>query len=62
MLVTAAGTCAQFELAEPLRVWVIPGILPIRARRLRLSVRHPERLIAHFQPPATAARAGDQRS
>jgi hypothetical protein len=54
MLATAAGSCAQFELAEPLRVWVIPRILPIRARRLRLSVRNPERLIAYFPPSAPA--------
>lgn len=54
MLATATGACAQLELAEPLRVWVIPRILPIRAKRLRLSVRDPERLIAHFAPSAPA--------
>ena len=54
MLATATGACAQFELAEPLRVWVIPRILPIRAKRLRLSVRDPERLVAHFAPSARA--------
>jgi hypothetical protein len=54
MLATATGNCAQFELDEPLRVWVIPRILPIRARRLRLSVRDPERLVALFVPRAPA--------
>jgi hypothetical protein len=54
MLATATGASAQFELAEPLRVWVIPRILPIRAKRLRLSVRDPGRLIAHFAPSAPA--------
>lgn len=61
MLATATGTCAQFELAEPLRVWVIPRILPIRARRLRLSVRDPGRLVALFETPA-APPAPEQRS
>ncbi len=49
MLATATGACAQFELEQPLRVWVIPRILRIRARRLRLSVRDPGRLVAHFE-------------
>lgn len=62
MLATATGACAQFELAEPLRVWVIPRILPIRAKRLRLSVRDPGRLVAHFEAPAAAIPTGDQRS
>lgn len=52
MLATVTGNLPQFELAEPLRVWVIPRILPIRARCLRVSVRDPERLVAHFAPSA----------
>jgi hypothetical protein len=55
MLATATGACAQLEFAEPLRVWVIPGILPTRAKRLRLSLRDPGRLIAHFAQSAPAA-------
>lgn len=62
MLATATGSCAQLELAQPLRVWVIPRILPIRARRLRLSVRDPGRLVAHFEAPAVAVPTGDHRS
>lgn len=54
MLATATGSSAQFELEEPLRVWVIPRILPIRARHLRLTVRDPGRLVAHFAPSAPA--------
>lgn len=56
MLATATGPSPQFEFAEPLRVWVIPSILPIRARRLRVSVRDPERLVSLFAavtPPGT---------
>lgn len=62
MLATTTGACAQFELAEPLRVWVIPRILPIRAKRLRLSVRDPGRLVAHFEAPAVTVLTGDHRS
>lgn len=51
MLATTTGTAAQFELANPLRIWVIPRILPIRARRLRVTIRDPERLVSRFTAP-----------
>ena len=52
MLATATGVAAQFELETPLRIWVIPRILPIRARRLRVTVREPERLVSRFAAPS----------
>jgi len=57
MLATATGVAAQFELETPLRIWVIPRILPIRARRLRVTVRDPERLVSRF--PAPSLPSGD---
>jgi len=48
MLATATGLCAEFDLSRPLRVWAIPRILPIRAKKLRVSVRDPERLVAYL--------------
>lgn len=62
MLATATGRSAQFELAEPLRVWVIPRILPIRARRLRLSVDDPGRLVALFVPVSPTDAPNHHRS
>ncbi|GMV86006.1 MAG: hypothetical protein AMXMBFR80_18610 [Dehalococcoidia bacterium] len=44
----ASTAGARFELAGPLRVWAIRRILPIRASRLRVSVRGPERLVSRF--------------
>lgn len=62
MLATATGRSAQFELAEPLRVWVIPRILPIRARRLRVSVDDPGRLVALFALASPTDAPNNRRS
>jgi hypothetical protein len=62
MLATAPGQSAQFELAGPLRVWVIPRILPIRARRLRVSVDDPGRLVALFAPASPTDAPNHRRS
>ena len=60
-LVTASGDCAEIILREPLRVWVIPRILPVRARVVRLSVRNPARLVERFGPPPATATATKSR-
>ena len=52
-LVTAWGDVAEFTLNRPMRVWLIPRLVPLRAQRLRLSVRHPAKLVERFgEPPA----------
>ena len=53
-LVTTWGPCVQLTLKQPLRVWLIPRIVPISARVLTLSVRHPAKLVERFGPPPTA--------
>jgi hypothetical protein len=49
-LVTVWGPVAELELATPVRVWLIPRVWRIRARVLRLSIRHPEKLVERFAP------------
>jgi hypothetical protein len=47
-LVAAWGTCAEVTLREPVRVWLIPKLIPVRATRLVLSIRNPEKLVERF--------------
>ena len=53
-LLTAWGEVVELELRRPLRVWLIPRLVPLRSTRLRLSVRHPEKLAERFSPAAGA--------
>jgi hypothetical protein len=43
-LISIPGEVAVLALREPVRVWLIPRLIRLRARRLAVSVRHPERL------------------
>lgn len=47
-LVTATGTAVELSLSNPIRVAVIPGILRVRADRLTLSVKNPQRMVERF--------------
>lgn len=52
-LVTATGMVAELTLRRPVKVWLLPGLVRVRARRLRLSIKNPEKLAARFgQPPS----------
>lgn len=57
-LVSAWGTCAELTLREPVRVWLIPRLVPIRATRLILSVKNPELLVERFGSGAVESPAG----
>jgi hypothetical protein len=60
-LATTSGTVAEFDLATPVKVWVVPGIWRSRTQRLRVSLLHPEKLAERFpsreSPPAGQARS-----
>lgn len=45
VLATAPGEVAELEFRAPVRVWLIPRLLPLKAQRLRLSVRNPGKLV-----------------
>lgn len=47
-LVSTWGEVAEITLRQPIRVWLIPRILPVRASRLQVSVRHPGLLVDYF--------------
>lgn len=52
-LTSATGQVAEFQLRKPIRVWLIPKLVPLRATRLIVSVRNPAKLAERFgQPPA----------
>jgi len=59
-LVSAWGTCVELTLREPVRIWLIPRLLPIKANRLVLSVRNPEKLVERFaeQPRVASTTSG----
>ena len=47
-LVTAGGTAVEIRLRNPIRVSVIPGLLRVKADRLTLSVKNPQRMVERF--------------
>lgn len=47
-LVTATGTAVEISLRNPIRVSVIPGLLRVKADRLTLSVKNPQRMVERF--------------
>lgn len=47
-LVTAVGAAVEMELRNPIRVSVIPGLLRVKASRLTLSVKNPQRMVERF--------------
>ena len=55
-LATAWGDVAEITLNKPIRVWLIPRLVPLYGRRLRLSVRHPAKMVERFgEPPAQSS-------
>jgi hypothetical protein len=49
-LVSTWGPCCELTLRKPMRVWLVPKLIPLRASRLTLSVRNPARLVERFGP------------
>ena len=54
-LASAWGEAVELAFREPVRIWLIPRILPVRARRLALTVRNPEKMVERFGPPEGVA-------
>ena len=54
-LLSSWGDVAELTLRNPIRIWLIPKLIPLRASRLTLSVRSPQRLVDQFGEPSTAA-------
>ncbi|MBE7517634.1 MAG: hypothetical protein HS107_00120 [Thermoflexaceae bacterium] len=52
-LVSAWGEAVQVTFRQPVRIWVIPRLLPARATRLTLSLRNPAKLVERLGPPAS---------
>jgi len=52
-LATATGVVAELVLREPLRIWLIPHLWRVNARKLRLSIRNPQKLVERFGAPTT---------
>ncbi|MGE5595145.1 MAG: hypothetical protein ACM3S1_03810, partial [Hyphomicrobiales bacterium] len=61
-LVSAWGDVAELSLRDPIRVWLVPRLIPLRAERLTLSIRNPQKLAERFGAPtpqsSRPARAG----
>ncbi len=58
-LVSTTGEVARLVFRQPVRIWLIPRLIPLRARRLTLSVRNPQKLVERFGVPSPApVRAG----
>lgn len=47
-LVSAWGEVAELDLKSPMKVWIIPKLWPIKAKKLRLSVRNPQKLVDRY--------------
>ena len=47
-LVSSSGEVCELTMRQPIRVWLIPKLLPLKARQLRLSVRNPQKLVERF--------------
>lgn len=49
-LVAAWGPAAEVTLKQPIRVWLIPRLWRVRATRVTVSVRNPQKLVERFGP------------
>jgi len=53
-LVSTTGEVARLIFRQPVRIWLIPRLIPLRAYRLTLSVRNPQKLVERFSTPSPA--------
>lgn len=51
-LVSTTGEVARLTFRQPVRIWLIPRLIPLRVRRLSLSVRNPQKLVERFEQPS----------
>jgi hypothetical protein len=51
-LITLPGEVVELTFREPVRVWLVPRLIPLRAHRLSLSLLHPARVVERFAPAA----------
>lgn len=56
-LVAAWGPAVEVTLRRPIRIWLIPRILPVRASRIVLGVKNPGKLTERFGPVKTPSNA-----
>ena len=56
-LLSTWGVSAEIILRNPIRVWLIPRLIPLKAWRLTLSIRHPEKLVDRFGEPSATVSA-----
>jgi len=59
-LLAAWGPAVEVTLRRPIRIWLIPRILPVRASRIVLGVKNPGKLTERFGPvkaPSSGARS-----
>jgi hypothetical protein len=54
-LVSTWGDAVELTLRKPMRVWLIPRLIPVKAERLTLSVRNPQKLVERFGAPGGGA-------
>ena len=57
-LATAWGECVELVFRTPVRVWLVPRLIPIQAQRLVLSLRNPAKVVERFGAPGDAASPG----
>lgn len=53
-LLTAWGPATELHFRRPVRVWLIPRLIPLKAQRLQLSLLHPAKAVERFGPPRPA--------
>jgi len=61
-LVTTWGPVVEITLSQPVRVWLVPKLIPLRAHRLTLSVRNPAKLVERFGPVKPAPVGGARKT
>jgi len=61
-LLTSWGEVAEFSFRNPVRVWLIPRVLPVKTRTLGVSVRNPALLADRFGAPGNGASPRNQRT
>jgi len=54
-LVTTWGEVVVLTLRNPVRVWLIPRLVPLKATRLTLSLKNAQKMVDRFGEPAAAA-------
>jgi hypothetical protein len=54
-LLSSWGEAVELTFQTPVRIWLVPRLVPVRAERLTLSVRNPARLVEHFTPAPGAS-------